>query len=193
MSEVESSWNLPFAPEFTVDAEGVVRKGGKPLPSHGLVQAIRDVVGRANPLPSDRKEAERVRRERRIRDLWFRADLLGGVVMPLIALPNPIGPDGQPSFTMGRREWARLRKWQVDHRKWEEEAKRLTDAGGQPRPAPKPPPMRTRVIPSLPSEPYPAHGDLARGWVVLELPDGMRVLLHGPSVAAMAPEFIPWK
>lgn len=192
MNEVESSWNLPFAPEFTVDAEGVVRKGGKPLPSHGLERAWEKIQGRPDPLPSDPKEAGRVRRERRSRDMQFRLDLMRGVVLPLVVLPNPKGRDGQPSFTIGRREWTWLREWQVKHRKWEEEAKRLRESNRQPYKEPKPP-MRTRVIPSLPSEPYPAHGDLARGWVVLELTDGIRVLLHGPSVAAIAPEFSPWK
>ena len=177
MSEDKTSWNLPFAPEFTVDAEGVVRKGGKPLPSHGLVQAIKDlVVGRAELKVWLASQGR-----------WTDLAVQGDQVVPwVLPLENTAG-DRKPSTLIDRERMDAALRRSAQRAKWE-----AAEASGRNSPPESRPPVtRARMIPSV--EPYPAHGDLARGWVVLELTDGTRVLLHGPSVAAMAPEFSPWK
>ena len=181
MSEVESSWNLPFAPEFTVDAEGVVRKGGKPLPSHGLVQAIRDLfVGRVELATWLANQ-----------DRWTHLAVQGDQVVPwVLRLENTAG-DGKPSTLIDRERLDAALHRSAQRAKWEAARTAAEASGRNSPPEPRPPVTRARMIPSV--EPYPAHGDLACGWVVVELTDGTRVLLHGPSVAAMAPEFIPWK
>lgn len=182
MSEDKTSWNLPFAPEFTVDAEGVVRKGGKPLPSHGLVQAIKNMMERRLDRGISREDMEH----------WIGATRQGDQVVPwVLPLENTAG-DGKPS-TLIDRERLHAALHRSAQRAKGEAARTAAEASGR-NPPPdesRDPVTRARMIPSV--EPYPAHGDLARGWVVLELTDGTRVLLHGPSVAAIAPEFSPWK
>lgn len=182
MSEVESSWNLPFAPEFTVDAEGVVRKGGKPLPSHGLEQAIKNMM--------DARLAVKQRPEfavGQLRDLAVRGDQ----VVPWVLPQDNTARDGKPSALFDHERMDAALHRSAQRAKWEAARTAAEASGRNPPPAPRPPVTRARMIPSV--EPYPAHGDLARGWVVLELTDGTRVLLHGPSVAAIAPEFSPWR
>jgi hypothetical protein len=182
MSEDKTNWNLPFSPEFTVDAEGIVRKGGKPLPSHGLVQAIKNMIecsGQVTARPSD--------------SMTNMANMAvqGDQVVPFVLLREGVARDGKPSALIDRERMEAAQMRSAQWTRWRDARAKAIAEGKNPPPAPKPPVTRARMIPSV--EPYPAHGDLTRGWVVLELSDGVRVLLHGPSVAAMAPEFTPWK
>jgi len=183
MSEDKTSWYLPFAPEFTVDAEGVVRKGGKPLPSHRLEQAMKNMM--------DRRLAVKQRPElavAQLRDIAVRGDQ----VVPWVLPRDKTAGDGKPSTLIDRERLHAALHRSAQRAKGEAARTAAEASGGNPPPdESKAPVTRARMIPSV--EPYPAHGDLARGWVVLELTDGTRVLLHGPSVAAMAPEFNPWK
>ena len=181
MSEDKTSWNLPFAPEFTVDAEGVVRKGGKPLPSHGLKQAIKNMMDKRLDRSISREDMEH----------WIGATRQIDQVVPWVLPLEEVAGDGKPSTLIDRERRDAALHRSAQRAKWEAARPAVEASGRNPPPEPNPPVTRARMIPSV--EPYPAHGDLARGWVVLELTDGTRVLLHGPSVAAMAPEFSPWK
>jgi hypothetical protein len=170
---------LPFARQFFVDAMGGVWKGAKRLPSHGLRQAIKDMAeGR---LGVDRQA---------LRSLEASAER-DGTLVPWVLPPRDVERDGKPvslldaeRFRQAKDQWQR---WEA----WQRSAAQARAESRNPGSAPRQPPTRARMLPSL--EPYPAVGDLTTGWVVLELEDRTRVLLHGPSVAALAPDFSVWQ
>jgi len=123
---------------------------------------------------------------------WIGATRQGDQVVPWVLRKENTAGDGKPS-TLIDRERLHAALHRSAQRAKGEAARTAAEASGS-NPPPdesRDPVTRARMIPSV--EPYPAHGDLARGWVVLELTDGTRVLLHGPSVAAIAPEFSPWR
>jgi hypothetical protein len=185
MSETESKWPLPFARQFFVDAMGGVWKGAKRLPSHGLQQAQANIMLDLGP-----KRERTLRRRMRERLAMLKA-AQDGTLVPWVLPPRDVERDGKPVSLLDAE---RLRQAK-DHRErweaWQRSAAKARAESRNPGSAPRQPPTRARMLPSL--EPYPAVGDLTTGWVVLELEDRTRVLLHGPSVAALAPDFSVWQ
>jgi hypothetical protein len=179
MSENQSKWPLPFARQFCVDAMGGVWKGAKRLPSHGLRQALLDMA------------EGRLGFDRQALDSLASIAVQDGTLVPWVLPPRDTAGDGKPVSLLDAE---RLRQAK-DHRErweaWQRSAAKARAESRNPGSAPRQPPTRARMLPSL--EPYPAVGDLTTGWVVLELEDRTRVLLHGPSVAALAPDFSVWQ
>lgn len=178
MSETESKWPLPFARQFFVDAMGGVWKGAKRLPSHGLQQAIKDMVGGRLADPQALASLSSIAVQE-------------GTLVPWVLPPEEVAGDGKPSTLIDRERMQAALNREVQRAKWESSRMAARANRKSPPPEPRPPVTRSKMIPSV--APYPAHGDLGSGWVVLELEDRIRVLLHGPSVAALAPDFSAWQ